>query len=110
MMLEKSQEMVETFGGFREVAGMVPREAADIAVDDGVIQVAESLSMPVQPPAKRFASAHVALDTARGIPVLVEAGREVVQLRPQRTAPQSGNHVRPCKDVFEHVSLLFPNG
>jgi hypothetical protein len=77
-MLEKSQEMVETFGGFREVAGTVPCEAADIAVDDGVIQVAESISMPVQPPAKHFASAHVALDTARGISVVVEAGREVV--------------------------------
>jgi hypothetical protein len=109
MTLEKSQEMVETFGGFREVAGTVPRESADIAVDDGVIQVADSISVPVQPPAKRIASAHVALDTARGIPVLVEAGREVVQVRPQQTAPQSGNHVCPCKEVFEHASLLFPN-
>src|SRR5215831_18490424 len=109
-MLEKSQETVEPFSGVREVAGTVPREAADIAVHNGVIQVAESIRVPVQPPAKRFASAHVALDTVRGISVLVEVGGEVVQIRPQRAAPQSGNHVRPCKDVFEHWSLLFPNG
>ena len=110
LLLEEPQEMVEAFGGFREVAGTVPLEPGNIALKDGGIQLADGIAVPVQPPAERITGAQIALDTARGISLLVEAGCQVVQVRSQRTAPQPGDHVCPDKEVVEHVCLLFPSG
>jgi hypothetical protein len=57
VVLEQSEEMVKTFGGFREVAGTIPFQSGDIAVEDSGIRVAEGRAVPVQPPAERLTGA-----------------------------------------------------
>ena len=109
VVLEQSKELVEAFGSFWEVAGTIPFQSGDLALEDTGIDVAEGIALPAQPPAKRLASAQIALDAARCIPLLVEQSREILQVRSQRTVLQLGDDMWPCKEVFKHMSLLFPH-
>ena len=107
LSLEESDEMAEALGRFGEVAGTVSREPGDIALYDGVIHLAEGIALPVQPSSKLLTGAQKALDTDLGHTLVVEGGREVIQVWPQGTTAQPGNHDVPDKDVFEHGLLLF---
>ena len=102
--------MVQPFGRFREVTRTVPREPGDIALHDRHIQRAHGIAVPVEPSAKRVTGAQIALDTAGGITLAMEHGCQVVQIRTEQTTSQPGDHVRPHKEVFEHMSLLFLHG
>jgi hypothetical protein len=110
LALEEPQEMVETLGRFRKIPRTIPLEPGDVALQDGFIHLTQGIALPLQPPAERIIGAHIALDTAPSIALLMEEGSRVVQVRSQRTTPQLGDHVRPDKDVFEPASLLFPSG
>jgi hypothetical protein len=83
--LEESDEMAETLGRFREVAGTVPSESGDIALQGHVVHRTEGSALPVQPAGKLITGTQNALDMTQGIPFLVEEGGEVVHIWPQGT-------------------------
>jgi hypothetical protein len=77
--LEASEEMAEPLSRFREVAGTVPCEPSDIALQDSIVQRADGRAVSVQPSRKLLSGAHRALEMTRSIPFVVEEGGEVVQ-------------------------------
>src|SRR5438128_11325839 len=99
--------MAEALGRFREVAGTVPSEPGDIALQDSVVHRAEGSALPVQPSGKLIPGAQRALDMTQCIPFLAEEGGEVVHIGPQRTTAQAGNHGRPDTEVIGHWLLLY---
>jgi hypothetical protein len=108
--MEEADEMAESLGRFRELAGPVAREPGDIALEEGAIHLADAIALPLQPLGIVFSGTEIELDTTRCIPLVLEGGCKVIQVRPQRTAPQPGNHGCADKGVFEHTSLLFLHG
>ena len=107
LLLEEREEMMETLSGFRQVAATVALEPGNIALEDGFVEVADSIALSMQPAAKRITGAQIDLHAARGIPLLVQVGSQMVQVGSHRTTPQARDDVRPYKEVFEHASLLF---
>src|SRR5262249_31451686 len=102
--------MAESLGRFRELAGPVAHEAGDIALEKDSSHLAGAIALRLQPLGIVFSSTEIELDTTRCIPLVMEGGCKVIQVRPQRTAPQPGNHGCSDKGVFEHTSLLFLHG
>jgi hypothetical protein len=78
--LEESEEMAETLSCFREVAGTVPFEPGDIALQDSVVHLADGSAVSVQPASELLTGPQRALDMTRCIPFVVEEGGEVVQV------------------------------
>jgi hypothetical protein len=107
LLLEEREKMVEPLRGFGQVAATVALESGNIALEDGFVKVADSIALSMQPAAERITGAQIALYTARGIPLLVQAGSQIVQIGSQQTTPQASDYVRPYKEGFEHASLLF---
>jgi hypothetical protein len=107
LLLEEREEMVEPLSCFGQVAATVALEPGNIALEDGFVELANGTALSMQPAAERITGAQIALHTARGIPLLVQVGSQIVQVGSHRTTPQASDYVRPYKDVFEHASLLF---
>jgi hypothetical protein len=107
LLQKKPIEVVESLSRFGQVTGTIPLQSADIALDNGVIELADGIALLVQPAAKRVPHAHVALDTTRSIALLVKVMGEVIEVGSQRAAPQSGDDVLPNKEMVEHMPLLF---
>jgi NTP pyrophosphatase (non-canonical NTP hydrolase) len=90
--LEESDEMAEALRRFGEVAGTVACEPGDIVLYHGVVHRADGNALSMQPSGKLITGMHRALDMARRIAFVVEESGEVVEVWPQGTTAQSGNH------------------
>jgi hypothetical protein len=87
LVVEEADEMAETLGRFRELAGPVSREPGDITLDEVSIYLADDIALPLQPLGIVFSGTKIELDTTRGIPLVMEGGCEVIQVWPKWPMP-----------------------
>jgi hypothetical protein len=105
--VEESDKIAQTLGRFWKVTGTVSYETGEIALQEVFIQRADGIALSLYPLGKLLSGTQETLDTTRGISCVVQGGGEGIQVWPQRTPRQLGNHTHPYKGVFEHGLLLF---
>ena len=81
------EQMGEALSGFGPSARRRPLKPANRALDERFIHLSHGVPLLGQPPTELIAGAYIAPDTVRRIPVLVQGGREVIQVGAQRPTP-----------------------
>jgi hypothetical protein len=85
VLVEESDEVAQALGGFGQVPGTVFREAGDIAVYEGCVHLADGIALSVYPVGKLLCRTQKPLDATWGIAVVVQGGREGIEVGAQRT-------------------------
>jgi hypothetical protein len=83
--MEESDEVAQALGGFRQVPGTVFREAGDIALYEGCVHLADGIALSVYPVGKLLGGTQKPLDATQGIALVVQGGREMIEVGSQRT-------------------------
>ena len=86
------QQMGRPRSGFGPSAHTRSWQGLDVARDERLIHIGDGMSVLGEPLPKLLASTQRPPDTVRSISVLVQGGGEGIQVGPQRSAPQAGDH------------------